>query len=76
MTSPTSEIWYTLNLYPTNNTTLSNGKQYSKFIEDHLAVIHQIMCQDVKDQNLGSLASLNEILGIVRPDKRRWAVLS
>ena len=30
VTSPTSERWYTLNLYPTNNTTLlnaMNGKQ-------------------------------------------------
>ena len=63
MTSPTSERWYTLNLYPTNKTTLLNGKQNSTFIEDHLPVIHQIMCQAVKDQNLGSVASLNEILG-------------
>ena len=63
VSSPTSERWYTLNLYPTNNTTLLNGKQYSKFIQDHLPVIHQIMCQAVKDQNLGSVASFNEILG-------------
>ena len=63
VTSPTSERMYTLNLYPTNNTVLLNGKNYDKFIEDHLSVILQIMCGAVQDQNLGSVANFNEILG-------------
>ena len=63
VTSPASERLYTLNLYPTNNTMLLNGKRYGKFIEEHLPTIHQIMCRAVQDQDIGSVAKFNEILG-------------
>ena len=63
ITSAAAERLYTLNLYPTNSTMLLNGKFYPKFIEDHLPVIHQIMCRAVQDENLGSVANLNEVLG-------------
>ena len=63
VTIPTFETMYTLKLYPTNNTLLLNRKNYDKFIDDHLPVIHQIMCGAVQDQNLGSVANFNEILG-------------
>ena len=62
VTSTSNERCYTLNLYPTNNTLLLNGKDYRKFIEEHLPTIHQIMCNAVQEQNIGSVANFNQIL--------------
>ena len=40
-----SEVGYTLNLYPTNNKMLLNGKDIDQFMDEHLPEIHQITIQ-------------------------------
>ena len=54
---------YTLNLYPTRNTMLLNGKDIDRFMTDHLPAIHELMCKAVNDEQLVSVANYNHILG-------------
>ena len=56
-------IGYTLNLYPTRNSLLLNGKDTDTFIDVHLPAIHVLMCKTVKDWEVGSAENLNRILG-------------
>ena len=56
------EKGYTLNLYPTNNALLLNGKFFGWFIEEHLPLIHQIMVTAVQDRDVGSVENFNHIL--------------
>ena len=49
---------YTLNLYPTKNTMLLNGKDIGRFMTDHLPVIHEIMCKAVSDEQLDKCSEL------------------
>ena len=60
---PDDTMNYTLNLYPTKNTMLLNGKDIDRFMTDHLPVIHKIMCKAVRDEQLGSVENYNHILG-------------
>ena len=55
-------IGYTLNLYPTRNSLLLNGKDTDTFIDSHLPAIHELMCQTVQDWKVSSAANLNHIL--------------
>ena len=56
------EVSYTLNLYPTKNSLLLNGKDTDTFIDSHLPTIHQLMGQTVQEWEVESLANLNNIL--------------
>ena len=42
---------------------LLNGEDIDRFMTDHLPVIHEIMCKAVSDEQLGSVANYNHILG-------------
>lgn len=53
---------YTLNLYPTKNTMLLNGKDIDRFMTEHLPVIHELMCKAMNDMQLGSVSDFNRIL--------------
>ena len=57
-----ADIGYTLNLYPTNNKMLLNGKDVDWFMDSHLPQIHSIMVQSVQDEGLGSVSNYNHIL--------------
>ena len=53
---------YTLNLYPTRNSLLLNGKDTDTFIDAHLPAIHALMCQTARDWEVSSAETLNHIL--------------
>ena len=57
-----TDIGYTLNLYPTNNKMLLNGRDVDWFMDSHLPQIHSIMVQSVQDEGLGSVSNYNHIL--------------
>ena len=57
-----STVGYTLNLYPTNNRLLMNGKDLDSFMDCHLPTIHEIMCTPIKTGELRSADQLNLIL--------------
>ncbi|MEW8309202.1 MAG: hypothetical protein G8D88_18940, partial [gamma proteobacterium symbiont of Ctena orbiculata] len=57
-----NEVCYTLNLYPTNNSMLLNGRDIDQFMNFHLPVIHELMCKSVKDEGLQSVSNYNFIL--------------
>ena len=50
---------YTLNLYPTNNRLLLNGKDIDSFMNCHLPTLHEIMCTPIRNRQLRSLSQLN-----------------
>ena len=56
------DVSYTLNLYPTRNSLLLNGKDTDTFIDSHLPTIHQLMSQTVQEWEVENLANLNHIL--------------
>lgn len=56
------EVGYTLNVYPTSNKMLLNGKDVDTFMDKHLPRIHEVMCQIVRDEELGNVARYNDIL--------------
>ena len=56
------QVGYTLNLYPTCNKLLLNGRDIDRFMESHLPKIHEIMCQSLQDTQFGSIANYNSIL--------------
>ena len=56
------DISYTLNLYPTKNSLLLNGKDTDRFIDSHLPTIHQVMINTVQEWKVDNLANLNHIL--------------
>ena len=56
------DVSYTLNLYPTRNSLLLNGKDTDTFIDSHLPTIHQLMSQTVKEWEVENFANLNHIL--------------
>ena len=47
-----SEVGYTLNLYPTNNKMLLNGKYIDQFMDEHLPEIHQITIQSFQKKKV------------------------
>ena len=55
-------VGYTLNLYPTNNRLLPNGKDIDSFMNCHLPTLHEIMCTPIRTGQLRSLSQLNIIL--------------
>ena len=57
-----NETGYTLNLYPTKNKMLLNGKDVDWFMDSHLPEIHCCMIQAVQEEGLGSVANYNHIL--------------
>ena len=56
------DVSYTLNLYPTRNSLLLNGKDTDTFIDSHLPRIHQLMSQTIQEWEVENLANLNHIL--------------
>ena len=56
------DISYTLNLYPTKNSLLLNGKDTDRLIDSHLPTIHQVMINTVQEWKVDNLANLNLIL--------------
>ena len=58
------EMGFTLNLYPTNNKMLLNGKDIDQFMEVYLPEIHQIMLQSLQESGLGSVAEYNYLLAV------------
>ena len=55
-------LGYTLNLNPTKNKMLLNGKDIDRFMERHLPIIHEIMFQPVRDGLFRNVSQYNEIL--------------
>ena len=54
---------YTLNLYPTKNRLLINGRDIDQLMDAHLPLLHEIMCTPVRTGKLASANQLNHILG-------------
>ena len=57
-----ADIGDTLNLYPTNNKMLLNGKDLDWFVDSHLPEIHNNMMQSVQKDGLVSVSNYNNIL--------------
>ena len=55
-------VGYTLNLYPTNNRVLMNGKDINSFMDSHLPTLHYIMCTPIRSGQINSANQLNVIL--------------
>ena len=53
---------YTVNLYSTNNRLLINGKDIDTLMDRHLPVLHEVMCQGLRDDNIESVEKYNSIL--------------
>ena len=53
---------YTINLYSTNNRLLINGKDIDTLMVRHLPILHEIMCQGLRDGEIGSVQEFNNIL--------------
>ena len=56
------DISYTLNLYPTKNSLLLNGKDTDRFIDSHLPTFHQVIVNTVHEWKVDNLANRNKIL--------------
>lgn len=57
-----TQIGYTINLYPTNNRLLINGKDLDRFMDNHLPEVHRIMCTPFRSGRFSSTGQLNQIL--------------
>ena len=58
----TKTTGYTINLYSTNNRLLINGKDLDTLMERHLPILHEIMCQGVRDLEIEGVEQYNRIL--------------
>ena len=71
---------YTVNLYSTNNRLLINGKDIDTLMVRHLPVLHEVMCQGLRDDNIESVEKYNSILAeqmsIIRRQRRGETVES
>ena len=53
---------FTINFYSTNNRLLINGKDIDTLMVRHLPILHEIMCQGLRDGDIGSVQEFNNIL--------------
>ena len=54
---------YTVNLYPTRNRILINGKCIDLLMEEHLPSIHELMMKPIHEGIVTGASGLNHILG-------------
>ena len=52
-----NSVSYTVNLYPTNNRLLINGKDVDKFMESHLPLLHQMMIRALSEDGFNFISS-------------------
>ena len=57
-----NSVSYTVNLYPTNNRLLINGKDVDKFMESHLPLLHQMMIRALSEDGFSGVESMNRML--------------
>lgn len=55
-------VSYTINLYPTNNRLLINGKDVDKFMDAHLPLLHQMMINAMSENGFLGIDAMNRIL--------------
>ena len=56
-----NSVSYTVNLYPTNNRLLINGKDVDKFMESHLVLLHQMMIRALLEDGFSGVESMNRM---------------
>ena len=57
-----NSVSYTVNLYPTNNRLLINGKEVDKFMESHLPLLHQMTIRALSEDGFSGVESINRML--------------
>lgn len=57
-----TQIGYTINLYPTNNRLLVNGKDVDRFMDSHLPLLHKIMLNALTDGGFCGIDTMNRVL--------------
>ena len=57
-----NSVSYTVNLYPTNNRLLINGKDVDKFMKSHLPLLHQMMIRALSEDGFSGVESMNRML--------------
>ena len=70
---------YTVNLYPTRNRILINGKCIDLLMEEHLPSIHELMMKPIREGIVTGASGLNHILGTQMQlllDQRQAGIIS
>ena len=62
--TPEQTAGYTINLYPTRNRILINGKDIDYFMDSHLPEVHKLMIKPLEAGHITGASELNEILGV------------
>ena len=58
-----NRIGYTINLYPTNNRMLINGKDVDRFMDEHLPLLHGLMIEALSEFGFRGVEAMNNMLG-------------
>ena len=61
-TAGENQIRYTVNLNPTNNRLLINGKDVDRFMDIHLPLLHGMMVQEMTDGEFREVETMNRVL--------------
>ena len=57
-----TQLGYTVNLYPTNNRLLINGKDVDRFMDKHLPLLHEMMIKAMREFGFRGVEAMNNIL--------------
>ena len=57
-----TQLGYTVNLYPTNNRILINGKDVDRFMDKHLPLLHEMMIKAMREFGFRGVEAMNNIL--------------
>ena len=58
-------VSYVVNLYPTNNCLLKNGKNVDKYMKNHLPQLHQMMTRTLLEDGFSGVESMNRMFVVV-----------